>query len=274
MNSGNPLGMNASEKHIVIHLYTTNGGTKNNVDLIHPNGNLLMMLSSTPDVIRKNNLSRQSLQEGFGEASSRWMDIKAILDNYSRENPNSGVVVQGRVVENGNNEMMSNMGSSSGQGVDALGMLSNMMSPNGTTETQGQAEEQPQTTEGEQPQTTEGEQPQTTEGEQPVITEGEQPQTIEGDVQVVQGDVQVNESPENESLPETTQEQSQEQNKSSWFKKPNFGNMRSSLSNIKFPSLRRSAKIVPEDATTANTSQTGGSRKSKKHKTMKRRQKK
>lgn len=74
------------EKHIILHLYTTNGGTTNNFDLINPTDDLTDLISYAQNKIRKNSLTKQSLQEAFGEAGGQWSDIKQLLNNYVKDN--------------------------------------------------------------------------------------------------------------------------------------------------------------------------------------------
>jgi len=75
-----------TETHIILHLYTTNGGTINNFDLINPTDELTDLISQEMDKIHKYSLTKQSLQEAFGEASGTWSDIKQLLDNYVKDN--------------------------------------------------------------------------------------------------------------------------------------------------------------------------------------------
>ena len=75
-----------TETHLILHLYTTNGGTTNNFDLINPTDELTDLISQEMNKIHKYSLTKQSLQEAFGEASGTWSDIKQLLDNYVKDN--------------------------------------------------------------------------------------------------------------------------------------------------------------------------------------------
>jgi hypothetical protein len=83
---GMPTTSGQSEKHLLLHLYTTNGETKNEVSILTPTEDILQAISSAPNKITRDVLTKQSLQEVFGEAGNKWVDIKPILNNYANDN--------------------------------------------------------------------------------------------------------------------------------------------------------------------------------------------